>query len=221
MEVGSRIVVVVEETVNSTVMAGTGFCLGKPGALFTASHVVENRSGIYWAYDLLNPYPKWTKLSRIVWHEKADIAFCDFSESSQGMSCFSFDAMYDLDFGLGTNAVSFGFPKLLVGGKDQISARVLKGCVQRKFRFVEKPYSYQAFELGFPAFVGQSGSPVLREGVFTQRDSDSRIETVHAMVTEGRRFGLEGVHGAEASVAYSVALAPLRGWLEEMIQGVG
>ena len=64
---------------------------------------------------------------------------------------------------IGQAVGSFGFPELL----ESPWPRYMHGHIQRLFRHrdVERNLDYEAYELGFPAFPGQSGSPAFLDGL--------------------------------------------------------
>ena len=82
----------------------------------------------------------------------------------------------------------------------------MRGHLQASYVYRADPYEYSAFELPFPAFPGQSGSPVIR---------DWAREEVIGLITESVRYSTElGEDRTEAHRTIATSLAPLADWTE-------
>ena len=98
-----------------------------------------------------------TKVDHIVPHPQADIAAL-VVEPDDRLDHFDIGTPKKgfAEFPLGESVSSFGYPSL----EKPVQPRLMKGHIQRQFRHRKDGYDYRAFELAFPAFPGQSGSPV-------------------------------------------------------------
>ena len=109
------------------------------------------------------------------------------------------------------SVASYGY----VGNNDDTTtSRMMFGHVQRAFRYSDEDsgYGYRAYELGFPAFAGQSGSPVMlnREGRADMR------RTIVAVVTAYHSYSRDA---ASATWALGIVLAPFSDWLSAVSRG--
>lgn len=84
----------------------------------------------------------------------------------------------------------------------------MQGHIQAQYRYRVPPYEYDAIELPFPAFPGQSGSPAIRDW--------ARQECI-GVVTESVRYATElGDDRTEAHWTIAASLAPIGDWLESL-----
>ena len=106
------------------------------------------------------------------------------------------------DHPLGEEILSIGYP--LLANEKPVKTRTMRGHLQARYVYQADPYEYSAFELPFPAFPGQSGSPVIR---------DWAREEVIGVVTESIKYSTElGDDRTEARWTIAASLAPLADW---------
>ena len=144
---------------------GTGFLINSPEIVLTADHVVREQSCV----RIVNTSIKGLSMTtscRIINHQAADIAAIilpkDAWKSSEPFELGFPPAGYS-DHPLGEEVLSYGFPQM--GTEKPIPPRLMKGHLQRQFQYQDELYEYKSFELGFPAFHGQSGSPVILDNL--------------------------------------------------------
>lgn len=192
---------------------GTGFNLEKPGLVLTAAHVVENQDRVL----VVNTSGEKLRIVRpvkIVPHPSADVAAIllpdNVWEDAEHFRIGSPPEGFS-DFPLGTEVASYGYP--LIAGEKPVYPRLMKGHIQRKFEYRRTPYHYQSFEFGFPAFGGQSGSPVFLDDVGYP---DPRNQTV-GIVTESVVIGT-GTAEEMSSIRWATgaSLIPLQGWIQRL-----
>ena len=137
---------------------GTAFGIERPGLILTARHVVEGmrEANLRLCCTAYRPLLH-TKVDHIVPHPQADIAAL-VVEPDDRLDHFDIGTPKKgfAEFPLGESVSSFGYPSL----EKPVQPRLMKGHIQRQFRHRKDGYDYRAFELAFPAFPGQSGSPV-------------------------------------------------------------
>ncbi len=155
---------------DNPVPIGTGFNLNRPGFVLTAQHILEGQKEVFVVDTSKNPlgvYP----VSDIVRHPSADLVILRLkNESLKDQEHFYLGVPESgfSEFPLGEDVASYGFPQ--VGMERPINPRFMQGHITRHFQYGDGEYSYSALELGFPAFHGQSGSPV-----FLNMRSRSRV----------------------------------------------
>ena len=96
-----------------------------------------------------------------------------------------------------------------MGVEKPIPLRLMMGHLQRRFQYKKRPYTYSAFELGFPAFHGQIGSSVILN------DMTSRArEKVVVIVTEWISFTSE-IDGNVSAAFWAIGASPfpLSDWI--------
>ena len=140
---------------------GTGFGIDKPGIVLTAHHVIKKITNIRVVSTFYSP-PLNIEVDDIVAHPHADIAALLIKEQKL-LEYFKIGKPPDgyNDFPLGEDVISYGFP--MMGTERPIPPRMMKGHIQRIGPYKDDEYYYSAYELGFPSFHGQSGSPILRD----------------------------------------------------------
>ena len=112
---------------------------------------------------------------------------------------------------LGDRVVSYGFP---VHETDATTPRMMFGHIQRRYEYTHKAFSYSAFECGFPAFGGQSGSPALSNSLTLPHARRNALAVVTANITyEQRDNEDDDLLCVSASWAIGLSLAPFRDWL--------
>lgn len=197
---------------------GTGFGLKRSGLVLTADHVVRGRSNVL----VVNTYGSALQMvpsSRIIPHHTADVAAIilptDIWHSAEYFELGTPPPEY-FDFPLGEEVLTYGYPQM--GVEKPIPPRLMKGCIQRQTEYKRQfgnrnqPYCYPCHELSFPAFHGQSGSPVVLDN-FTP---DARNKVI-GVVTDYISFtseNKEDLLGASWSIAAS--LIPLADWIEKL-----
>ena len=99
-----------------------------------------------------------------------------------------------------------------MGVEKPIPPRLMKGHIQRRFQYRDQRYNYSSYELGFPAFHGQSGSPVFLDNL-----TPHARNKVVGVVTRWISFRSE-IQGdvAEALWAIGASLYPLSDWIKEL-----
>ena len=188
---------------------GTCFGIAKPGVVLTANHVVKdiphNQLFVVGTFD---SHPLICKVNKVINHPKADVSalMITLREPLEyfkiGKPPHGFD-----DFPLAEDVLSYGFPIML--NEKPIEPRMMKGHIQRTYLYKDKEYCYSAYELGFPAFHGQSGSPVFPD--LNNRD------TVIGIVTRSIAFSSEqGNTRADASWAIGASLISIVDWVESL-----
>ena len=144
---------------------GTGFNVLRPELVLTADHVVQGQSRVL-VVNTSDPKLQILPSSRIITHPTADIAaiilpagiWHDAEYFELGIPPSGYP-----DFPLGEEIASYGYPQM--GVEKPIPPRLMKGHLQRRFQFSDQHYTYSSYELGFPAFHGQSGSPVFLDNL--------------------------------------------------------
>ena len=192
-----------------TPMLGTGFRLGRPDVVVTAKHVVDQGYRQY-AVAAKKANVVQIQLTRVVEFPDApaDLAVLLLDGVSNPWQCFRLLEHGDGKDALGESVASFGFP---VHESDSFTARFMVGNIQRQYQHQddEREESYFAYELGFPAFPGQSGSPVVLHG---------NTAAVHlnalAVVTNSVAYF---DHPSAASWAIGLSLAPFGDWLSSFV----
>lgn len=189
-------------------VVGTGFGIARPGIVLTAAHVVKGvpRNLLQVVSAFYNPALSF-EVDEIVNHPDADIAalvirggesleYFELGEPPSGHN----------DIPLAEDVLSYGFP--ILAGERPIWPRMMKGHIQRHYQHVDEEYRYSAYELGFPAFPGQSGSPIFL---------DKGRNIVVGMVTNSVSYGSEcGDSAVNVSWATGIALIPLADWIRSL-----
>ena len=191
---------------------GTGFNLERPGLVLTAQHVVQGRSSVN-VVNTSGPRQQIVQSSQIVPHPTADVAAVMLPTDLWG------DAEYFrigipspgfTDFPLGEEVASYGYPQM--GTEKPIPPRLMKGYLQRQFQYSDRCYTYSAYELGFPAFHGQSGSPVFLDNL-TPHARNMAV----GVVTRWVSFGSEAAGEVSAVLwAIGASLTPLADWIRAL-----
>lgn len=189
---------------------GTGFQIQRAGCVLTASHVLNDQDTV-WVVNTSGKQLEVIESGRIIKHPKADLAAIMIPSTTREKTEY-----YELgtppaeygDFPLGEEVASYGYPKL--GCEMPIAPRLMKGHIQRRFEHQDETYAYAAFELAFPAFPGQSGSPIFLDNL----TSNARNQVI-GIVTRSISFTSEE-QGAMTVAAWAVgaSLTPLRSWIE-------
>lgn len=110
------------------------------------------------------------------------------------------------DFALGEDIISLGYPSL--ADEKSVRMRMMRGHLQALYLHRTARYEYRALELPFPAFPGQSGSPVIRNW--------ARNEVI-GVVTDNVMYSSErGGDRTEAYWTLAASLAPLAEWLDAL-----
>lgn len=209
-------IVSVERTGHSKIL-GTGFRLHRPDLLITAKHVVAgtdriyaadvepNQSGVEEGFEERVLIP--SKRTLVPDDGGADLAAVILEETAP-RECFTLapkngpDSVGNV---LGAPVASFGHP---VGPEpDRISPRIMFGHVQRRFVHITNEHKYLAYELGFPAFPGQSGSPVMLDSP-RLRSRDNVLAVVTSSMVYSNRSS-----AASATWAIGLALWPFADWI--------
>lgn len=202
-----RVFMVFQATPAKVHPIGTAFGIAKPGLILTAHHVVKdipaaNLLVCCTAYSaLLN-----VRVDRIVPHSDADAAVL-LVNPDERLEHFEIGTPRDGfdEFPLGEDVLSYGFPPL----EKPVKPRLMKGHIQSQFREREDGYDYRAFELAFPAFPGQSGSPVF---------GDWRRNSVMGIVTQYKSYTLTEKGAPQPSTAgywaIGASITPLADWIQ-------
>ncbi len=184
---------------------GTGFRAGRPGLAVTARHLVKNEDmSRLLVMDWMYASP--VGVSRI--HHPAHEA----DKKPPDLAVLELDGTHDeLEFfqmggrrvELGAPVASYGYPQHTT--REGVTPRMMFGHVQRHYHFGQfdhhdEPWSYPAIEVGFPAFPGQSGSPVML---------DSRINLVVGVVTTSLDYGSVTGEAAPTSASWAVVMETL------------
>lgn len=197
---------------------GTGFGLKRSGLVLTADHVVGSMSKVL----VVNTYGADLQMvlsSRIIPHRTADVAAIllptDIWQDTEYFE-LGFPPTGYSDFPLGEEVLSYGYPQM--GIEKPIPPRLMKGYIQRQteykrqFENRNQPYSYSGHELSFPAFHGQSGSPVVLDNhTPSARNKAIGIVTDYISFTSENKEDLLGV-----SWSIAASLIPLADWIEEL-----
>ena len=211
IHLGARVFMIFPESGGPPI--GTGFNIERPGLVLTAAHVVENQKYVL-ITNTFKPTIETLLVTKIIRHPKADVAALFLPDGAwKDMENFKIGIPRSgyRDFPVGTEIASYGYP--MIGGEQPIPARYMKGHIQRKFEYKKIHYQYQAFELGFPAFAGQSGSPVFLDDVLYA--SDGRNQAV-GIVTESVVYETEEEEKSTVRWAIAASLLSLREWLEDI-----
>ena len=191
---------------------GTGFSVNRSELVLTAGHVVQGHPRVL-VVNTSGQKLQIVPSSRIVFHSTADIAaillpdgvWHDAEYFELGIPPPGYP-----DFPLGEEVASYGYPQL--GVEKPIPARLMKGHLQRRFQYSDQRYTYSSYELGFPAFHGQSGSPVFLDNL-TPRARDKAMGVVTKWISF--RSEMKG-DVLETSWAIGASLAPLSDWIKAL-----
>lgn len=190
---------------------GTGFGILKQGIVLTAHHVIKSvpKNQLFVGSTFYSPLLIY-KIDKVIKHPKADVsALIIKAEKEKPLEYFKIGKPphgFD-DFPLAEDVLSYGFP--IMPNEKPIHPRMMKGHIQKQYLYKDTEYCYQAYELGFPAFHGQSGSPVFPD--FQKRD------TVIGIVTRSISFSSEqGNTSANASWAIGASLISIQDWIESL-----
>lgn len=213
ISLGKRVFMIFAETNGPPI--GTGFNLEKPGLVLTAHHVVENQNSVL-VVNNSGSVLRIERSARIIRHPSADVAAIllqpDIWEDTEHFRIGSPPQGYR-DFPLGTEVASYGYP--VMGAEKPVNARLMRGHIQRTFKYSDTSYQYQSFELGFPAFAGQSGSPVFLDDVYYP---DPRNQAV-GIVTRWVVFSTEENGNSSIRWANGASLIPLKKWIRRIAEG--
>ena len=187
---------------------GTGFRLGRPDLIITARHVAEGCSPCVVSARRGSRTFK-EKVLRIQYppQPEADLAALILERSPHTWQYFSL--MDKPAHELGQKIMSYGYP----GVGRESTPRLMSGHVQRVYLYARAPYRYRAYELGFPAFRGQSGSPVFLDDLSTGARNN-----VLAVVTSSVTYNqdIRDLLSASASWAVGLPLFPYTEWIESI-----
>ena len=189
---------------------GTCFGFGRPGLFLTAAHAIHDLPIDAVRVVSVGPDVSWWPISEVRRHGSADVAaiYVRDGEPEPRFDCFvrGEPSGGSADFPLGEDVVSVGYP--LLADEKPVKRRLMQGHLQASYVHLADPYEYSAFELPFPAFPGQSGSPVIRDW--------AREEAI-GVVTESVRYSTElGEDRTEAHWTIAASLAPLADWMESL-----
>lgn len=199
--------------------SGTGFGFETPGLVLTASHVVGSadpervflklKSG-----QFVNPHS-------VTHHPTADVAALAFKADQLPRAFKLGTPTVEGDFYLGEDVITFGYPAVSEDlGKVRLEPRLMSGHIQRHFNHALGKYCFAAYELSFPAIVGQSGSPVLLEhgidyaiAILTDNFESSIVVDSHE---EHEADGTKERHIVKKVITYGIgaALLPLYDWIQ-------
>lgn len=212
MDLGERVVQVrcigSGENGQPRTSVGTGFRLGRSNLVATARHVVAGRAGcrVGVVPDRLNQQVVYEDVLRVEYppQNDADLAMLVLEEDASRSWEF-FELMEKPDHELGHPVASYGFPG------QQRMPRLMFGHVQRTVMYSA---GRMVYELGFPAFKGQSGSPVFSNG------SGARARHyVLAVVSKSTTYvqDVDNPVSASASWAIGESLFPHADWIEGLV----
>ena len=201
-----------DDVVSDVVPAGTGFTMLRRNLVLTAAHVAKAcLPKIPIVVDTSGNELRYPSVKDVVFHPDADVAAL-IVERDDG-DCLR-PAKREKDYYLGDEVLSYGFPML--GTEKPIPGRLMKGHIQRIFHhrgFTHgEEYAYEAYELAFPAFPGQSGAPVILDNlrVTSPRRHAVGIVTRSASYSSGRG----GAPDAEGHWAIGASLDAISDWLQ-------
>lgn len=189
---------------------GTCFGFGRKGLFLTAAHLIDGYSGDDLRIVSVGSEVKLWPIGEVRIAERADIAalYVKGLSHESSFDCFiqGKPPQGHNDFPLGEEVISVGYP--LLANEKPVRTRLMKGHLQASYPYRSHPYEYSAFELPFPAFPGQSGSPLIRD--WARHD-------VVGVVTESIRYSSElGEDRTEAYWTIAASLAPLTDWMESL-----
>lgn len=189
---------------------GTCFGFGRPGLFLTAAHVLDELPLDAIRVVSVGPEVSSWPVSDVRRQELADVAalYLQDGRPETTFECFvrGEPPVGSADFPLGEDVISVGYP--LLANEKPVKRRLMQGHLQASYSYHADPYEYSAFELPFPAFPGQSGSPVIRDW--------AREEAI-GLVTESVRYSTElGVDRTEAHWTIAASLAPLADWIASL-----
>ena len=191
---------------------GTGFRLARSNLVVTAKHVV----GQFVKCAVVSNRPS-DSMSTVTPSEEtlfppdagADLAVLVLEETGDWQR-FALQPPSDSSV-LGMRVASYGFP---AHKTNERTPRIMFGHIQRIYIHADDKHQdrYSAYELGFPSFKGQSGSPV-----FSDELTPKARQNVLAVVTNSivYRQSAEPTT-ASASWAVGLALAPFADWLNSI-----
>ncbi len=187
---------------------GTGFRILRSNLVVTAKHVVSNHDKYLFASagDGGNDYSV-SKEVHFPSDENADLAALIIEDNKPKAPYFNLAKLEESDPLLGEKVGTYGYPIL---DPNQYTPRLMFDYIQRVFNYPDrgKEKLYMAYELGFPSFPGQSGSPVFLNRLLAPHDRRNVLGVVTNSITvTGRR----SEHAATWSIGLS--LLPFREWL--------
>lgn len=194
-----------------TPLRGTGFRLFRSDLVVTAKHVVED-------FDTcIVGCPIGSKSGRLVLRSSVEILFPPDETSDLAVlrladhvpaQCFSLVPPEEHQRVFGQPIASYGYP----GIEEDLAPkpRMMFGHIQRSFIYSneDRAERYAAYELGFPAFGGQSGSPV-----FLNTSTHVAVKSVVAVVTNSLFYT---TMATSASWAIGMSLEPFDAWLRTL-----
>ena len=202
--------VVLVHTEGQVLHKGTGFRLGRPDLIITARHVAEECSLCFVTAKMRGSLVVKEKVLRIEYppQPEADLGALFLEGSSDAWQYFTL--MDKPAHELGQKIMSFGYP----GHEAESTPRLMSGHVQRVYLFTKDTYRYRAYELGFPAFRGQSGSPVFLDDLTTGARNN-----VLALVTSSVTYNQHVRDLLSASVSWAVGLSlfPYAEWIGSIV----
>ena len=189
---------------------GTGFRLRRPELVVTARHVVDGVNNLMvLSRRVEEKHTRYAVVKTVSFppDEKADLAVLTVANDGE-WECFDLQEM-DNEPLLGARIGSFGYPGMK---KGEFTPRVMFGHIQRLYNHRDDEHNkqYDAYELGFPAFRGQSGSPVFSDATFTphaRRNILAVVTSSIVYVQDPQRVS------ASASWAVGIALDAYKNWL--------
>lgn len=191
---------------------GTGFRLIRPDLIVTARHVADQCEPCF-VVSSGRDGPAIELVQRIETPPdlKADIAAL-LLESSGAWQHFRLTAKPAIE--LGRRVGSYGYP--VVG--DGLTPRMLQGHIQRVYEYKDKHgrYRYEARELSFPSFGGQSGSPVFSNELSPRARENAIAVITNSTVVQALEVKGTGASPASASWAVGLSLYPFAEWLSSL-----
>ena len=189
---------------------GTGFRLIRPDLIVTARHVVSgfdlyaigaNRHGGLAVVDVF-----YSSNVSYAPDQNLDLAVIRLEPSEEGSwQCLGLrpEEYVRSSGSYGTPVATFGYPE---HGSKGVSPRIMFGHVQRSFEYERDNWSYSALELSFPAFHGQSGSPIL----LNDQGRSDWSDKVVGVVTTSVYYEQDRGDGPAAVGSWAVGVSLLR-----------
>lgn len=191
---------------------GTCFALQRPGLFLTAAHVLRDTDDSSVQLEIKGS--PLLDVARVERHPFADLAAVYLAPDANNPELEYFELGNPPEdataFPLSESVLSYGYTLRRDEGTEDLAvdARLMRGCIQRHSLNVEEAGQHVDYELSFPSFPGNSGSPIMR---------DANRQEVIAVTTRGHIFlSRLGPTQTEACWTYAAALHSVPDWIRSI-----
>ena len=198
---------------------GTGFRFKRSGLILTARHVVgDHASVIIGCVRHTTNQNTSVQSKQIITHANSDFDIVAIITDDTDLQHFTLASQSNAV--LGAHIECYGYPLMPARNDEssptfhEIQPRLLQGHIQRIFshshRDENNQFSYTAFEVGYPAFGGQSGSPVCLAPELFNTEGRLHVLALTTSTTTYREIQ------TQVSWATALALHPVSDWLDSL-----